>query len=293
MSKTDGFAAAAKLDSESLRTFLAVAESGSFSNAARLIHRSQSAVSLQIKQLESVLGQLVFERRARGARLTSAGEKLRPVAQRVVGMLDQTLDDLRTEPLRGSLRIGIPDEYGDSLLAGVIARFAREHPLVELEVRCSFSTEFPQAVVRGELDLAVHAVETRQAGMQLLKRQPTSWATSRYHDVHQRDPLPVALFDRACWWRDSALQSLERAGRKYRVVFTSESVTGIAAAISAGVAVGVVGSDSTLSHLRLLTARDGFPPLPASQLVLEYRSGADTAIARAMGRAIAEAFRET
>ena len=291
MSKTDSFAGTVNLDSELLRTFLAVAESGSFSRAARLIYRSQSAVSLQIKQLEATLGQVVFERRARGVQLTSSGEKLRPVAQRVVRLLDETLDDLRADPLRGSLRIGIPDEYGDNLLAGVVARFTREHPLVELEVRCSLSTDFPRAVARGELDLAVHSVQSRQSNMQLLKRLDTCWAASRYHDADQQDPLPVALFDRACWWRDCALASLEQSGRKYRVVFTSESVTGIAAAISAGVAVGVVGSDSVLPNFRLLTQADGLPAMPASQLVVEYRDGADAEIAQAMGRAIHEAFR--
>ena len=290
MSKSNTFATAARLDSDLLRTFLAVVESGSFSGAAGLIHRSQSAVSLQIKQLESTLGQPVFERRARGAELTPAGEKLRPIAQRVVGLLDETLDDLRADPLRGSLRIGIPDEYGHHLLAGVIARFSREHPLVELEVRCSLSAGFPQAVARGELDLAIHAVESRQPGMQLLKRQETCWATSRFHAAELRDPLPVALFDRACWWRDSALASLERAGRRYRIVFTSESETGIAVAIAAGVAVGVIGRDSVGQDFRRLDEGDGFTAMPASELVLEYREGAETGIAGAMGRAIGEAF---
>ena len=292
MSKTDILSGSAKLDSELLRTFLAVAGSGSFSRAAALIFRSQSAVSLQIKQLETTLGQPVFERRARGVSLTAAGEKLRPVAQKVVSLLDQTMGDLRMDPLRGTLRLGIPDEYGDGLLAEVVGRFAREHPQVELEVRCNFSADFPRAVARGELDMAVHAVETPRTGMIRLKREETRWAVSKYHDVEQRDPLPVAVFDRACWWRDRALESLERAGRRYRVVFSSESVTGIAAAISAGVAVGVVGSESTRQDFRLLTPRDGFAAMPASQLVLECRDGADTEIIRAMARAITDAFRD-
>ena len=99
---------------------------------------------------------------------------------------------------------------------------------------------------------------------------------------------PVAQFDRACWWRDCALSSIDQSERKYRIVFTSESVTGIAAAV----AVGVVGSNSVLPDFRLLGAADGFPAMPASQLVIEYRDGVDTGIADAMGRAIHESFRE-
>ena len=115
----------AKLDSELLRTFLAVAESGSFSKGAQRIFRSQSAVSLQIKQLEQVLGQAVFQRQARGVSLTPVGEQLCPTAEQVIGLLDETVGRLRSNPLQGSIRIGIPDEYGDSLLPGVIADFAR------------------------------------------------------------------------------------------------------------------------------------------------------------------------
>ena len=290
MSKTNSFEHAAKLDSDLLRTFLAVTESGSFSRAANLIHRSQSAVSLQIKQLETTLGQAVFERRARGVLLTTAGEKLHPAAQKIVALLDETIGDLRADPLRGRLRIGIPDEYGDSLMAEVVGRFAREHPLVELEVRCGFSADFPEAVARGELDMAVHAVEALGDNMTVLTNEKTRWAVSRYHDVLARDPLPVALFDRACWWRDQALASLEQSGRRFSVVFSSESTTGISAAISAGVAIGVVSSESPNPAFRLLSAEDGFAEMPASYLVLESRAGADNDLARAMARAIEQVF---
>lgn len=279
-----------KLDSELLRTFLAVADSGSFSRGATRIFRSQSAVSLQIKQLENILGQAVFQRHARGVALTSTGEKLRPAAQKVVTLLDETIGDLRTYPLQGSIRIGIPDEYGHSVLPGVIAQFARNHPRVELSVRCSFSTDFPEALARGEIDLAVHAVESPAKNMQLLKKEKTYWVTSKYHSIHEQTPVPIALFDRACWWRDSALEALEKAGKPYHVVFSSESVTGICAAITAGVAVGVVGEDSLCDDFRILTSRDTFPRMPGSSLIIECREGANKSISLAMSQAIKDAF---
>ena len=202
-----------KLDSELLRTFLAVAESGSFSLAATRIFRSQSAVSLQIKQLESLLSQAVFERHARGVNLTPVGEKLRGTAEIVIGLLDESIGELRANPLQGAIRLGIPDEYGHSFLPGVIAQFARNHPLVELSVTCGFSASFPQALANNEIDLAVHAVESPGANMVLLRNEKTRWVTSRNHQAHLQNPVPVALFDRACWWRDSALAGLiARAG---------------------------------------------------------------------------------
>ena len=290
MSKSNTLVESGKLDSELLRSFLAVARNGSFSAAAAGVFRSQSALSLQIKQLEGILGQTVFRRHARGVELTEAGEKLRPAAEEVVSLLDRTANELRADPLRGRLRVGIPDEYGDSLLPGVVARFARDHPRVELSVRCGLSADFPAALERGELDLAVHAVESLADGMLPLRRERTCWVVSREHAVQAREPLPVAVFDRACWWRDRALEALHKSGRPYRVVFSSESATGIAAAVSAGVAVGALGENSLRAGFRELTPRDGLPALPDSHLVLQSGPGAKASLTAAMGRQLMEAF---
>ena len=159
MSNSNASLNTSKLDSELLRTFLAVSETGSFSKGAIRIFRSQSAVSLQIKQLENLLGQAVFQRHARGVDLTTTGEKLRLTARNVVNLLDKSFGELKSNPLEGSIRVGIPDEFGETFLAEVIAQFARNYPQVDLSVRCSFSANFPEALAGDEIDLAVFAVE--------------------------------------------------------------------------------------------------------------------------------------
>jgi DNA-binding transcriptional LysR family regulator len=284
--KSDG---SEKLDSDLLRSFLAIAEAGSFSRGAERIHRSQSAVSLQIKRLEGLLGQAVFVRHARGIALTSTGEKLRPLAQQVVSLLDGAIGNLRSQALAGSLRIGIPDEYGETLLPQFVAGFSREHPQVEISVTCGFSADFPRALAGNELDLAVHAVETAPRRARILRTERMIWVGSRLHAVHEQDPLPLALFDRACWWRDRVLETLESAGRAYKVVFTSESVAGVAAAIEAGVAVGVLGEASLRGNLQPLPKGAGLPRMPNSLLILDGRLD-ETPAARAMTATIIEAF---
>jgi DNA-binding transcriptional LysR family regulator len=281
---------ATRLDSDLLRTFLEVSTSGSFSKAAGHIFRSQSAVSLQMKQLEAVLGQALFQRHGRGVHLTQVGERLHPLALQVVGLLDKAAAELSSSSLRGVLRIGIPDEYGDSLLTAVIARFARDNPEVELAVRCSFSAGFPQALADDELDIAVHALASPGLGTHLLRRQRTCWVASRHHLVHQQQPLPLALFDRSCWWRDSALQALTTAGIEFREVFSSESVTGISAAVAAGVAVALIGEESLRDEFLLLTEEQGFPAMPESSLVLQVREGADNSLVQAMCCVVENAF---
>lgn len=282
-------ARAGSLDSELLRTFLAIAETGSFTKGAERIFRSQPAVSLQIKRLEEILGSPVFERRARGVELSPLGERLRPAAERIVGLLDETAGELRSDAVTGRVRIGIPDEYARTILPGVISRFTQAHPRVEVSVRCGFSADFPALLERGELDLAVHAVERRDENAICLREEKTVWATSSRHLAHERRPLPLALFDRACWWRERAVEALEASGLRYHVAFSSESVNGVMAAIEAGAAIGLLGESSLGDGLRILTAEEGFPHVPSSELVLDHR-GTGSKAAMAMRQAIMDAF---
>jgi DNA-binding transcriptional LysR family regulator len=237
-----------------------------------------------------LLGQTLFERHGRGVCLTPVAERLQPVALQVVGLLDQAAADLHASSLRGSLRLGIPDEYADSLLPNLVAQFARANPGIELAVRCNFSAGFAQALEAGELDIAVHAPSSASAGATLLRREKTCWVASRHHRVHEQNPLPVALFDRDCWWRDSALAALDASGRDYREVFSSESVSGIAAAVTAGIAVALMGEDSLRDNFMRLAAQQGFPAMAESALVLQVREGLDSALSRALCELIQTAF---
>ena len=157
------------LESDLLRTFLAIVEAGSITGGAERIHRSQSATSLQLKQLELVVGRPVLRRHGRGVVLTSAGEQLLTVARQVTGALDTTLDELRQDGLAGRLRIGLPDDYGRSELARIVAGFAREHPRVELEVTCALGDGFGKALRSGGLDVAVHELPEVPLGAELLR----------------------------------------------------------------------------------------------------------------------------
>lgn len=281
------------LDSELLRTFLAITDAGSFLGGAARIHRSQSAASIQIKKLEELLGAPVFERHGRGINLTTLGERLEPAARQVVSVLDRTQSELTGQGLEGTLRIAIPDDHSKEKLSRIIADFAREHPKVELTVHCALSTGFSDQLATGGLDIAVHEVEHADPGMVLLREDRLTWAASRVHDLLDRDPLPVALFDRACWWRDAALECLNRSGRSYRIVYSSESTTGVAAAIEAGIAIGVLGLSDLGANLVALTEADGFSAVPSSKLVIEFGRNPDQTLCRAMTGAIERAFSQT
>lgn len=278
------------LDTDLLRTFLAVADSGSISAGAERIGRSQSAASLQVKRLETIIGKPVFERHGHGVTLSPAGERLDPVARQSVALLDTALDDIRADDLAGDVRLGIPDGHAHSVLADIVAEFSRRHPLVEIKVHCASGAGFTGAVADGTLDLALYDAETVRPDLDILFEEPTHWAVSRAIAVHQRDPLPVALFDQECWWRDAALNALHRMDRAYRIVYSSESVAGVTAAIEAGIAVGMLGRSSIGKTVRTLDPTDGFETMPASKLVLDRRRGGGMVV-DAMADSIRRAFR--
>jgi DNA-binding transcriptional LysR family regulator len=278
------------LDSDLLRTFLAVARSGSMTDGAARIHRSQSATSLQVKRLEAILGKEVFERHGRGVVLSETGRRLLPIAQEVTARLDAALTSICGETVRGRLRLAIPDDHGRARLARIIAAFVREYPEVELDVTCAISSGFPEDLRKGRLDLAVYEVETPAIGEELLHEDPTCWVTSVHADFRTADILPVALFDHACWWRDAATASLEACGRPYRVVYSSQSVAGVAAAVEAGIAVGLLGRSSLHPGLAPITDTVfGLGPTPPSKLVMAAGTE-DTRPMEAMKSVIRTAF---
>lgn len=275
------------LNSEHLRTFLAIDQAGSVTGGAERIGRSQSATSLQIRQLEDVVGKPLFKRHGRGVVLTTAGEHLRPVARQVVQSLDRTLADLRGESLTGRLRIGMPDDHGRSVLARIVADFSSLHPRVELEIQCALGVAFESALASGALDLAVFDVARPHAGQEILRESALVWRGLPGRNLGQADPVPVAVFDRSCWWRDIAFSTLEASGRAYEVVFTSESSVGIRAAVESGIAIGLLSTEKDLTGLE---AVDGLDVRHPTFLVLQQGTGATGPVCDAMSEAIRRAF---
>lgn len=283
------------IDTDLLRSFLAVASCGNVTRAAQTLNRTQSAVSLQMKRLEGRLDTTLFRREARGVSLTPAGERLRETALRVITELDSAVSSLREDLVTGSVRVGIPEEYGADVLPQILSGFRVRHPGVEVSVACGYSAGFARAVDHDDLDLAVFADapgsgdDDERSSDQLLAHDQLVWVGRDRRVLNPDEKLPLALFDRSCFWRDVAIAAMETIGQPFRVVFSSESTAGIKAAISSGLAVGLLGRSAVDGSMRVLDEDLGFPALPASRLVLRQRPGALPAHL-AMAEAIKEGF---
>lgn len=256
------------LDLHQLRAFAAVAEAGGFGAAARVLNRTQSAVSTQVRKLEAAVGRRLFERDTRRVDLTDDGVRVLRHARRLLALNDEALAELRETLVEGRVRLGVPDDYAACFLPGPLARFAGAHPRVELEVRCELSVDLMRPLAEGDLDLVLATRQPTVAGGTLLRRESLVWAAARDRDAHAADPLPLALFPRGCAFRDAAFAALAAQGRRYRVAFTSPSLAGLRAAVLGGLGVTVLARSAVTAAERVLGAADGLPPLPPVEIAL-------------------------
>lgn len=254
------------LDLDQLRTFVAIAEMGSFTAAGDVVHKTQSAVSMQMRRLEERVGRPIFVRDGRQSRLTEDGRRLLDYAHRMIRLNDETLSAFADPGLTGSIRLGIPDDYADRLLPTVLAGFSRINPSIEIEVECQPSLTVNAMIREGRLDLGI--VTCCNAGIDVppIRREPLFWVGSRDHNVYEFDPLPLAVGATACEWRATAIRELDRVNRRFRIAYVSQAAAALSGAVLAGLAVTILPESGVRSTMRILGAREGLPALPPCEI---------------------------
>ncbi|HEY9213246.1 MAG TPA: LysR substrate-binding domain-containing protein [Ancylobacter sp.] len=247
------------LDLDLLKTFVAVVESGSFSNAAPLVGRSQSAVSMQMQRLEQSIGRELLARGPQAARPNAAGEELLIHARKLLRLSDEARAAITRPDEVGCVRLGVPEDYVAQFLPPVLAQFAAEHPLVAVELICEASRHLVTAIQNGRIDLAIVTRMPSQT-FDVQRREPLVWVASHNHIAWESDPLPIALFEAGCGPAHSrVLEALNGAARAYRVAYSSASLAGLIAVVEAGVAVAGLPRCSVPPSLRIVSQREGLP----------------------------------
>lgn len=288
------------LDPDLLRAFAYIAEEGSFTRAAQRVGRTQSAVSMQVQRLEDMLGQKVLSRGKGGAvALTPHGQYLLDRARDLLALNDEIWTMFRAPQMHGTVRLGTPDDYALRYLPGVLKRFANSHPSVDVEVSSSNSSALVARLKAGELDLTLCTEGHEPAGWdaELLWRGQLHWIASDRHAPHRLDPVPLALAAWAtmaqgeCSWRREATQALERAGRRYRVAYTSETQSGTLIPVLAGLAVTVSPHTLLPAGLRALPQDGTMPPLGNTGILLLQAREPRQPVAEALAAHIMETFR--
>ena len=282
------------LDTDTLRTFVAIAENGSFTRAAHQVFRTPSALSMQIKRLEETLGQSLFIREARRVSLTPEGEVLLGYGRRLLKLNEEAVGRFLAPSLEGSVRLGTPDDVGTRVLPQVLTRFARSHPAVQVNVNAGRSVDLLKRLDDGELDLALvtlgHSDLSAKRG-EVVHTEPLVWAGRDGGVAVQRSPLPLSLANHGCAWREMALGALDKAEISYRAAYNSEHCAGQEAAMQADLAIGPFPASLVQPPLRVLGPENGLPALGDYQIALVRRDGSGPA-AEALAEQVVQTFRE-
>jgi DNA-binding transcriptional LysR family regulator len=284
----------ASLDPDLLRTFVFIAEEGSFTRAASRVGRTQSAVSMQMQRLEGLLGQAILFRGKGGAvSLTSHGQYLLSRAREMLALNDEIWTSFHAPAVHGTVRLGAPDDYALRYLPQILMRFAESHPAVEVEVLCLPSSELVQRLRDGDLDLSLVSDGFGRPHWPTVSlwRGPLSWITSDRHAPHRKNPLPVALARDGCSWRVAAIDALDKAGLRYRIAYSSATQIGTHAPVMAGLAVTISTISWLPEGLRLVRPDEGLPPLPDYEILLMQAREPRQPVTDALARYITDTFR--
>lgn len=276
------------LDNDHLRTLVAIAETGSFTKAAEIVHKTQSAVSMQIRRLEERLGRDIFVKDGRAARLTVDGERLLDYAYRILRLSDEALLHFRADALSGSVKLGVPDDYAERYLPQFMTRFIAAHPQAEVTVVCEPTAQLIAQVQANEIDLAIITYLPEQGLGEIIREEKLLWVASARQAIHCARPVPLALGRDTCLWRRAALAALERSHLPYRVLYTSWSSTAVGALIQSGLAVSVLAESALRPGMRVLGPEDGFPALAPVNIALFRNPRSRTHLVQALGEHIVQ-----
>ncbi|PHN33639.1 LysR substrate-binding domain-containing protein [Pseudomonas sp. ICMP 561] len=277
------------IDTELLRTFVAIADHGGFTRAGEVVNRTQSAVSMQMKRLEEDLIQRpLFQKDGRTVSLTIEGQVLLGYARRILKLHGEVFNTLREPHMVGVVKIGSPDDYVMRFLPGILQRFAQAYPLVQIEVHCEPSK---QLLLRQDLDLSIVTREPGTEIGQILRQERFVWMVAQGFYPHEQSPVPLAMFNTDCFCRTWACNALDTMQRDYRIAYTSASLAAISAVVTAGLAVTAQLESLLTPDLRIIGEAEQMPQLPLASIVLLRNPKNPSPITECLAEHIAEGFR--
>jgi DNA-binding transcriptional LysR family regulator len=267
------------LDFELLRAFVAVVDCGGFHRAAERLNLTQSTISQQIKRLELETKRPLFRRTTRSVALTDDGEMLLGDARRLLRLEEAARHRLAAPRLSGTVRLGVVEEVAGGSLPSALGRFATLHPGVKLEVQIGISADLIEQLNVGRLDVVFAKRPLGTSKGRVVWREPLVWAAAETFDLIPGAVLPRALYRERSVSREAALAALQDGELGWEIVYTSPSLTGVRAAVLAGLAITPLPASAVIAGLCILDAEAGLPRLPDLQFAIYEKTGPDKAAA--------------
>jgi len=256
------------LDIDMLRCFREVAQTGSFTKAGKAIGLTQSGVSVKIRRLEERLDTQVFNRTSKSLALTPEGEILLDYAGRILAVHNEAVSRLTKPKASGTLRIGLIDYFLPELLPKLLSNFRQQYPNIHLEVRTDVGINLIPMFEKGELDLVVTGKDAYQGHCRVLMQEPLIWVIGKDTKLSPHDIIHLVLLPSPCVFRKMATEGLEKANRKWAVLYTGSSIANIQAAVQAGMGLSILPAGALTEGLRKAPANLQLPELPMYSIVL-------------------------
>ncbi|MET0312962.1 MAG: LysR substrate-binding domain-containing protein [Hansschlegelia sp.] len=261
------------LEIDLLRAFVAVAETGSFTAAADIVNRSQSAVSQKVLRLEEIIDGRVFERTSRSLKLTQEGERLLVVARRMLEFNDAAMREMREPATVGHLRLGVSEDFLPSQLPKILSRFNRLYPGVSLDLTTGLSCALLSAFDDGLLDAVIAKKDGKAQRGRVIWREPLVWLAARNYELDFTRPARLVMLPQPCTYRDLMVSSLDAVRREWVAACSASSLMGVQAAVAGGLGVTVLGRSFVQEGMQILKAPEHWPALPMTEIVVLGEDG--------------------
>lgn len=278
------------LDLGTLRSFVTIAESGSMTRAAGRLFMTQSAISMQIKRLESSLGLTVFDRSAQGMTTTSEGEQLLHFANQMLAINDEAMGRLTSPDYEGQIRLGVPCDIIYPYVPGILREFSRDYPRVQIKFSSGGTFSLRNQFKQGLLDVVLTTETQPGVDGRIVSTRPLLWTGAIDGNAWKKSPFPLGI-SKNCAFRPTAIKALDDAGLDWIDIVTSEDMTAAEAMTSADFCVsaelecGKGASRSAIDHSGQL------PPLPNVSIVLYCDDSPANHLGRALEEYLEKAYR--
>ncbi len=255
------------LDITTLRSFVAVADTGGVTRAASFLHLTQSAVSMQLKRLEEMLGVELLDRSGRNIGLTAAGEQLLGFACKMLSLNDEIITRLTDQAFEGEVTLGVPHDVVHPVIPMVLQRFNMQFPRVRVHLTTSNTRDLKVEFEQGRFDLIVTTESNAGAGGETIHHMPLRWIGALNGHTWRQRPLRIG-FCRSCIFRSAATAALDAAGIPWEMAVDSESDRAVEATVSADLAVGVLLEGTQPAHQQVIEHGGSLPVLPVQHINL-------------------------